>query len=235
MKLIWKHLTSGLIYASSFKLIPMMVGTIIPFFWQLVNFYGTLPALLLIFGVFQILIVSIAAIIYPLLFLKLTFIEVYFIAVFFMVIAIVSWQIVNIFINRRASFKLIKLQLSSRTTFILLGLMLCNRLVSVPISSRTMFYDIHLKPKLAGQLKSKSKDQIITAISHDYQQLLNLTDDAVFFGCSPGSFKQLLIDAGLKESQFIIMETIIPKKHAQIFGLRRHFYFYVISTKDKDS
>jgi hypothetical protein len=77
MKLIWQHLTSGLVYARSFRLIPALVGTVIPFFWQLVNLYGTLPAVLLIVGVFQIIIVSMSAIMYPFLFWKLRFLEVY--------------------------------------------------------------------------------------------------------------------------------------------------------------
>ena len=65
MKLILRHLTSGFIYTRSFTLIPALVGTIIPFFWQLVNLYGTLPAVVLIIGAFQLLIVGLAAIIHP--------------------------------------------------------------------------------------------------------------------------------------------------------------------------
>jgi len=228
MKLILRHLTSGLIYARSFRLIPALVGTIIPFFWQLVNLYGTLPAVVLIIGVFQILIIGLAAIIYPFLFFKLSFIEVYCLAAVFMVVAIISWEIINICANRRAGFKLIKLQFSTRTALLLLGLLLSHRLIPLPVSPRTMFWDLHLKPRLAGQLKSKSRDEIIAAIRYDYQQALNLMGDAIFFGCSPGSFKELLIAAGLKESQFVIMETIIPVEHSSIFGLKQPFYLYLI-------
>jgi len=59
--------------------------------------------------------------------------------------------------------------------------------------------------------------------------------DAIFFGCSPGSFKELLIAAGLKESQFVIMETIIPVDHSSIFGLKRPFYFHVILVHNRIS
>lgn len=235
MKLFLRHLTSGFIYTRSFTLIPALVGTIIPFFWQLVNLYGTLPAIVLIFGVFQMLIVGLAAIIYPFLFFKLSFIEVYYLAAVFMVIAIISWQAINICANRRAGFKLIKLQFSTRTALLLLGLLLSHRLIPLPVSRRTMFWDLHLKPHLAGRLKSKQREEIIAAIRHDYQQAVNLIEDAIFFGCSPGSFKELLIDAGLKESQFVMMKTIIPIEHASIFGLRRSFYFYVIFVHDQAS
>lgn len=228
MKLIWRHLTSGLIYARSFRLIPALVGTIIPFFWQLVNLYGTLPAVVLIIGIFQILIVSLTAIIYPFLFFKLTFIEVYYLAAVFMVVAVISWQVINIGANRRAGFKLIKLQFSTRTALLLQGLLLSHRLIPLPVMPQTMFWDLHIKPRLAGRLKSKSREEIVAAIRHDYQQAQNLMGDAIFFGCSPGSFKELLIAAGLQESQFVITETIIPVEHSRIFGLKRPFYFYVI-------
>lgn len=228
MKLILRHLTSGLIYARSFRLIPALVGTVIPFFWQLVNLYGTLPAVVLIIGVFQILIIGLAAIIYPFLLFKLTFIEIYCLAAVFMVVAIISWQVINFCANRRADFKLIKLQFSTRTALLLLGLLLGHRLIPLPVTPHTVFWDLHLKPHLAGQLKSKDREEIIAAISHDYQQALNLMDDAIFFGCSPGSFRELLIAAGLKESQFVISETIIPMEHSRIFGLKRPFYLYVI-------
>ncbi len=228
MKLILRHLTSGLIYACSFRLIPALVGTIVPFFWQLVNLYGTLPAVVLIIGVFQILITGLAAIIYPFLFFKLTFIEVYCLAAVFMVVAIISWQVINIYANRRAGFKLVKLQFSTRTALLLLGLLLSHRLIPLPVTPKTMFWDLHIKPHLAGQLKSKDREEIIAAIRYDYQQALNLMGDAIFFGCSPGSFKELLIAAGLKESQFVIMETIIPVEPSSIFGLKQPFYLYLI-------
>ncbi len=233
MKLILRHLTSGLIYTRSFRLIPALVGTITPFSWQLVNLYGTLPAVVLIFGVFQMLIVGLAAIIYPFLFFKLTFIETYCLAAVFMVVAVISWQVINICANRRAGFKLIKLQFSTRTALLLLGLLLGHRLIPLPVPPRMMFWDLHLKPHLAGQLKSKDKEEIIDAIRYDYQQALNLMDDAIFFGCSPGSFKELLIAAGLEESQFVITETIIPVEHSRIFGLKRPFYFYVIFIRNQ--
>lgn len=235
MELIWKHLTRGLIYARSFRLIPALVGTAIPFFWQLVNLYGTLPAVVLIIGVFQILIVCMAAMIYPFLFFKFTFLELYCLAAVIMAVAIISWQVINIAANRRAGFKLIKLQFSTRTALLLLGLLLGHRLIPLPVSPRTVFWDLHLKPHLAGRLKSKQRKEIIAAIRHDYQQAANLIEDAIFFGCSPGSFKKLLIDAGIKESQFVMMKTIIPIEHASIFGLRRSFYFYVIFVHDQAS
>ncbi len=231
MKLIFKHLTSGLIYTRSFRLIPSVAGTIIPFFWQLVNLYGTLPAAIIILVVFQLLIVSMAAIIYPCLFFWLSFMKVYCLAALLIAAAVISWLFINIYINHRAKFKLIKLQFSTRTALFLLGLLLGHRFISLPVSSQTLYWDLHLKPHLAGQLKTQSREEIIAVIRHDYQQAQNLVADAVFFGCSPGSFKGLLIAAGIQESQFLMMETIIPPEHARIFGLKRPFFFYVIASR----
>jgi hypothetical protein len=135
----------------------------------------------------------------------------------------------NACINRRAGFKLVKLQYSTRTALLLLGLLLSNRFLPLPISPKTTFWDIHIKPHLAGQLHNKSREEIIAAIRHDYQKAQNLLPDAIFFGCSPGSFKKLWVEAGLEEEQLLIMETIIPQEHASVFGLNRPFYFYVIS------
>jgi len=232
MKLIGRHLTSGLFYARSLRLIPSLMGTILPFFWQLVNLYGLVPAVFIIFCVLQMLAVSFAAIMYPFLFFfQLSFIKIYYLAVMFMVISFISWLLMNISVNCRAGFKLIKLQFSTWTALALLSILLGRRLLPVPVSSRTIFWDLHLKPHLAGQLKNKSREEIVTAIRYDYQRAKNLMADAIFFGCSPGSFKKLLIAAGLQESQFTMVKTIIPSKHAKIFGLKRPFYFYVISIR----
>jgi glucan phosphoethanolaminetransferase (alkaline phosphatase superfamily) len=140
MKLIGRHLTRGLIYLDFFRLIPALVGTITPFFWQLVNLYGTLPAVLIIFGAFQLIVVSLAAVIYPCLLFKVSFMKVYGLAVLLMAAAVLSWLFINVSINRRAGFKLFKLQFSTRTALLLLGLMLGNRLVSLPVSPRTLFW-----------------------------------------------------------------------------------------------
>ena len=228
MKLVLRHLISGLIYARSLRIFPSLIGTIIPFFWQLVNLYGTLPAVLITLAILQIITVSLAAIIYPFLLFRLSFLAVYCLAVLVMAIAFISWVFINVYINHRAKFKLIKLQFSTRTALILLSLLLSNRVLSIPLSSRTTFWDIHLKPNLAGQLQTKSREEIIAAIRHDYQQAQNFMPDAVFFGCSPGSFKKLLVAAGLQESQFSVLETILPQGHARVFGLSLPFRFYVI-------
>lgn len=230
MKLMGRHLTVGLIYDRSLWLFPALIGTIIPFSWQLVNLYGTLPAILIILGIFQLLIVSLAAVLYPFLLLfQLSFITAYYLAALVVALAFVSWMSVNTVINCRAGFKLIKLQFSTRTALMLMGLLLSNCCMSLPVSSQTTFWDIHLKPHLAGRLQTKSWEEIIAAIRHDYQQVQNLLPHAVLFGCSPGSFKKLWLEAGLKEEQLIIMETIIPQEHARVFGVNRPFYFYVIS------
>lgn len=228
MKLVLRHSTSGLIYARSLRILPSLIGTIIPFFWQMVNLYGTLPAVLITLAILQIITVSLTAIIYPFLYLRLSFLTVYCLAVLITAIAFISWVFINVYRNHRAKFKLIKLQFSTRTALILLSHLLSNRVLSIPLSSRTTFWDIHLKPNLAGQLQTKSREEIIAAIRHDYQQAQNLMPNAVFFGCSPGSFKTLLIAAGLQESQFSILETIIPQEHARVFGVNRPFYLYVI-------
>jgi len=97
------------------------------------------------------------------------------------------------------------------------------------VSSQTTFWDIHLKPRLAGRLQTKSREEIIAAIHHDHQQVQNLLPHAVFFGCSPGSFKELWRAADLPENQLLTMETIIPQEHARVFRVNRPFYFYLIS------
>lgn len=208
------------------------MATIVPLFWQLINLYGTAPTVFMIFCGLQMLTVGFAAIMYPLLFFQLSFIKVYYLAVLFMVIAFFSWLLMNISINRRAGFKLIKLQFSTWTAFALLSILLGRRLLSIQVSSQTIFWDLHLKPNLAGQLRNKSRQEIISAICHDYQRAKSLMPDAILFGCSPGSFKNLLKAAGLQESQFLMMKTIIPAEHAKIFGLKRPFYFYVISIRE---
>ncbi|MGB4304327.1 MAG: hypothetical protein WBJ34_11105, partial [Syntrophomonadaceae bacterium] len=133
MKLVGRHLTVGLIYARSFRVFPSLVGTIIPFFWQLVNLYGTLPAVLIIIGIFQILIVSLAAVIYPFLLLfQISFLTAYCLAALVIALAFLSWVGMNACINRRAGFKLVKLQYSTRTALLLLGLLLSNRFLPLP-------------------------------------------------------------------------------------------------------
>ena len=228
MGVIKRHLSSGLFYIRSFKLIPASAGTIIPFFWQLVNLYGTLPAIILIIGVWQLIAAALCAIMYPLLFGRLTLGKIYCLALFFMAVAIISWLMINIITNRRAGFKMIKLQYSSRTALTLLGLLLGQRCLALPVTARTVYWDLHLQPQLAGQLQKQAKEDIAAAIRYDYNRATQLLGEAVLFGCSPGSFKDLLLAAGLKESQFIMMDTIIPPEHAAIFGISRPFYFYVI-------
>ena len=229
MRLVVRHLTKGLIFRSSFSLIPSLPGTIIPFFWQLINLYGTLPAVIIILGIFQLLIVGMAAILYPLLVFQLSFIQVYGLAALLMAAAVGAWLFMNRSVNQRADFQLVKLQFSTRTALLALGLLLCNRLVPLPVSPGTTFWDLHLKPSLAGNLRTKKRSEIVAAVRHDFQRAQALLPNAILFGCSPGSFKHILKAAGLQESQFHIMDTIIPIKHAKIFGLKQPFYFYVIS------
>lgn len=229
MRLVVRHLTKGLIFPSSLRLVPSLAGTVMPFFWQLINLYGTLPAVIIILGVFQLLIVGMAAILYPVLFFQLSLIQIYGLAALFMAAAVMTWLFMNRSVHQRADFQLVKLQFSSRTALLALGLLLCNRLVPLPVSPGTTFWDLHLKPSLAGNLRTKKRSEIVAAVRHDFQRAQALMPHAILFGCSPGSFKHVIKAAGLQESQFHIMDTIIPIKHAEIFGLKRPFYFYVIS------
>ncbi len=231
MRLILRHLTMGLFYRRTLVLFPSLVGTIIPIFWQLVNLYGTLPAVVLITGLFQALAVLLAAMLYPLLFFLLGFLQLYCIALAVMVMALVSWQLINLRINRRAGFKLLKLQFSTRTALLILGLLLGHRLLPIKLTPQTVFWDLHFKPHWAGQLSRLNQDELIAALKHDFEQAVSLCPDAIFFGCSPGSFKKILVRAGLSKAQFIMSETIIPREHARVFGLKRSFYFYVISSR----
>lgn len=229
MRLVVRHLTKGLIFRSSLRLVPSLAGTIMPFFWQLINLYGTLPAVIIILGVFQLLIVSMAALLYPVLFFQLRFIQVYGLAALFMAAAVMTWLFMNRSVHQQADFQLVKLQFSTRTALLSVGLLLCHRLAPLPVSPGTTFWDVHLKPKLAGNLRTISHRELVAAVRHDYQQAQASLPNAILFGCSPGSFKHILRAAGLQESQFHIMDTIIPSRHAEIFGLKRPFYFYIIS------
>lgn len=228
MRLITRHLTKGLIYARSLSLIPALAGTAVPLFWQLINLYGTLPAVLILLAMLQMTIAAISIVLYPFLFFRLGFIQTYFLAALFMAAAVIAWLSINHSINRRAGFQLIKLQSSTRTSLSLLSLLLCHRFLPLPLSPGTTFWDLHLKPNLAGRLKTKRRQEIITAIRHDYRQAQGMLGNAILFGCSPGSFRNVLMAAGLEESQFYILDTVIPIKHAEIFGVRKPFYFYVI-------
>lgn len=228
MRLIGRHLSQGLFYTRSFRLIPAFAGTVMPIFWQLINLYGTLPGVILVLGVFQIAAVLLAGALYPLLFFKLSFLQVYLLAVAIMVFAVVTWQVINIRVNRKAGFKLIKLQYATRSALFLLTWLLGDKFLDLPLTPEITYWDLHFKPHLAGQLQSKSREEMTAAIRSDYNLALKHFQDAIFFGVSPGSFKKLLLAAGLGETQFIMTKAIIPVKHARIFGLKRQFYLYVI-------
>ena len=107
MKLIIRHLTRGLLYKNSFRMIPSLVGTIIPFFWQLVNLYGVLPAILIISGVFQLLIVSLAALIYPCLLFKISFIYMYCLDALLMAADGLCWLFLSFSVYLRGGFRMV--------------------------------------------------------------------------------------------------------------------------------
>jgi hypothetical protein len=230
MRLISRHLTTGLIYARVWKLLLVAPGTIISLFWQLINLYGTLPGVLLTLCSFQLLAGVLAVIIWSGSLFTLSFQVAFLAGAGILVLMFIAWLLANIHLNRRARFELVNLHYSTRTALLLLGLLLCHRIPEVRVSPRTTFWDVHLKPTLAGNLHRIGKSRIVDGLASDYSRLWELLGtDVVVFGCSPGSFKGLLQKAGLSATQFTMIETVIPSSHARVFGLNQPFYFYIIT------
>ena len=123
-----------------------------------------------------------------------------------LILTFIAWSSASIYFNRRARFELVNLHYSTRTALILLGLLLCHRIPEIRVSPRTTFWDVHLKPDLAGNLLRTGKHRIINGLASDYARMGEvLGTDVVVFGCSPGSFKSLLQKAGLSSSQFTMI------------------------------
>jgi len=229
VRLIVSHLTRGLIYRSVLRLLPAFPGTAFSLFWQLVNLYGTLPAIILTVLLFQS-----AAILVALLIMTASLFAVDVQAAFIagtavIVFLILVWATATLYINWRLRLKQYHLYCSTRTALILLGLLLCNRLPELKLSPDMTFWEMHIKPVRAGKLDAMEPASIARNIAADYRRAKEfLGPGAVIFGCSPGSFVRHMQEAGLNAAQYTVWETVIPPRHSRVFGRERPFYFYIV-------
>lgn len=234
MRLIAKHLTYGLIYPYVMRLLPAFPGTIFSLFWQLVNLYGSLPAVILTAFIFQLAAVAIAAILVTGSLFVLDFRVAFGIALAILALLVITWAVVSFSLNRRADFSLFRLHYSSSTALILLSILLGHRIPEIKVSPGTTIWEIHLKPSAAGNLDHRDRTTIAQAIGSDYRRAAELLGpDTIAFGCSPGSFARLLLQAGINESYFTTFATIIPTRHSRVFGNERPFYFYIIQINEE--
>ncbi len=236
MRLVIRHLTRGLIYRDVLRLLPAFPGTIFSLFWQLVNLYGSLPAVIISAVLFQL-----AAILMALLIMSVSLFVVDLPVAFAggivtVVLLILIWATVTLNLNRQTDFELFNLHYSTRTALILLGMLLCHRLPELKVSAKATFWEVHIKPTIAGNLANIKLNTIVQAISADYRKAQKLLGpDGVIFGCSPGSFARLLEEAGLDKSYYTIWDTVIPASHSRVFGHERPFCFYIVHLGNEDS
>ncbi len=232
MRVIFNHLTIGILYRDFWRIWPALIGTFVPFFYQLINLYGLMPALFLgliflgtVMAVFSYAFHLLSFFILPLLVCSIIVFSIIF-------LSFLTWLIINIVINRRANLKLFKLNYSSRPACILLSLFLCGEIISGPISPGVSFWDIHFRPTLAGKLQQYSLDEFNKILQDDYKKLQKVfNQDAVLFGITPGTLATPLESLGLNAYNLLIVKTIIKAKHAKIFGLTRDFFFHRIILK----
>ncbi len=230
MRIVFNHLTIGLIYRDGARLIPAFAGTIISFFYQLINLYGSLPAgfLVVIFLAMVSTIFSYTLHLFSLFFIPLPICAI--ITLTILAASFIAWLFINIRINRTAKLKIFKLNYSSRLAFNGLAVLLCNQALTINISPETRFWDVHFKPGLAGNLKPYDPEILNKLIQEDFIQIQQvLGHDAALFGCTPGSIAKYLGHLPLDNYTFQVLKTLIPLEHAKIFGLVRDFYFHVIN------
>ena len=230
MKIIFRHLTIGLLYKKFFSLLPAFFGTFSPIAFTTCILYGTIPMALLSFAYFGLTVGAITATIHLGSFLVIDIKIAYCCSIIIFVFLLLSWLIKTRLSNRKAQLKFINLYYSSRTALDFIGKLLCNQSMNIQITSNTVFYHLHIKYILAGKINYKrDKYKLINAISFDFKRISELFgQDVVLFGCSPGSFEKLLIQAGLDKSQFVVIKTVIPQQNARVLGLRRDFYLHII-------
>jgi hypothetical protein len=210
-------------------LLPAFPGTVFSLFWQLVNLYGTLPALIL-----TVLLFHSAAVLVALLIMTASLFAVDFQAAFtagaaVIVFLILVWATATLYINCRLRLKQYHLYCSTRTALTLLGLLLCNRLPELKLSPGMTFWEMHIKPLWAGKLEAVEPASIAHNIAEDYRRVRELLGPgAVIFGCSPGSFVRHMEKAGLDTARYTVWETVIPPHRSRVFGRERPFYFYIV-------
>ncbi|NLB88015.1 MAG: hypothetical protein GX790_02120 [Syntrophomonadaceae bacterium] len=229
MRVVLNHLTIGLIYRGFWKMGPALVGTLVSLLYQLINLYGFLPAVLMIL-IASALIgagMSVSIFILSLFFIPLHLCMI--ISLIIIAVAILSWLFINISVNSKAKLRIFKLNYSSRMVFLMLSVLLCNRLVPIKISARTSFWDVHFKPSLAGKIGSYDFATLNKLIGEDLRRMKQvLGEDTVLFGCTPGSLAEHFSSLPDKYD-YQIVKTVIPPEHAQVFGLIRDFNLHIVN------
>jgi hypothetical protein len=229
LRLVIRHLTRGLIYRNFLLLLPAFPGTVFSLFWQLVNLYGSLPALILTLIIFQSAAILAALLIVTASLFATDFRVAFTAATVVIVILILTWAIATLNANRRLRLRLYHLHYSTRTALILVGLLLCHRVPELKLSPGMTFWEMHIKPSRAGNLAAMEPHTIAQTIAADYRRARELLGpEGVIFGCSPGSFVRLMQEAGLDANRYTVWKTVIPARHSRVFGRERPFYFYII-------
>lgn len=230
MHVIKNHLTIGLVYKDVWRLIPASVGTLVSLGYQLVNLYGFLPAIFIIVFMVGIIAALLSLSLYLLSFFHLNFQLCALITAVIMATFLLIWLLVNLYINRRIKLRISKLSYSSRAALNILSLLLCNKIIPIKSAPRTQFWELHFKPHLAGKIQNLDAEELNAAIQTDYGLLAaELAPDSILFGCTPGCLEKHMQLAGIQNTQFQIEKTIIPPEHARVFGLKRSFFFHVLS------
>ena len=230
MRVIKNHLTIGLVYKDVWRLIPASVGTLVSLGYQLVNLYGFLPAIIIIVFMVGIIAALLSLSLYLLSFFHLNFQLCTLITAVIMATFLLIWLLVNLYINRRIKLRISKLSYSSRAALNILSLLLCNKIIPIKSAPRTQCWELHFKPHLAGKIQNLDAEALNAAIQADYGLLAaELAPDSILFGCTPGCLEKHMQLAGIQNTQFQIEKTIIPPEHARVFGLKRSFFFHVLS------
>lgn len=229
MRVLFNHLTIGLIYRDFWRLGAAFIGSLISLLYQLINLYGFLPAVLAIGIILGVIILLITCSLHLFSFLLIPLASCVLISLLLIAIGFFTWLFINISINRKAKLKLFKLNFSSRMVFMLLAVLLCNRVIPINISPKTRFWDVHFKPSLAGKIGHYDFTTLNKLIEEDLLNIKQvLGDNAVLFGCTPGTLAKHFNNLPVKYD-YQVVKTIIPPEHARVFGLTRDFYLHVIT------
>ena len=233
MRVVFNHLTIGLIYKDFGRLFPAFIGTVISVLYQLINLYGFLPALIIVFIGLGMLSTLFAYTLHIFSLFLIALPACLMITCILLIIAFAAWVLVNYKINRKANMQIFKLNYSSRLSFSGLGILLCNRMLPLNLAPRTSFWDIHFKPSLAGKIKNYSSETLAKLINDDFTKIQQtLGGNTVLYGCTPGTVAKYLEKLPLENYSFQVIRTLIPPEHAKVFGLTRDFYFHVIIFAD---
>lgn len=233
MRVIFNHLTIGLIYKDFGRLFPAFIGGVISVLYQLINLYGFLPALFIIFMGIGTLSALFSYTLH-LLSLFLIPLPVCLIITFTLLMAAFTvWILINYKINRKAQMQIFKLNYSSRLAFRCLTILLCNQTISFNLAPQATFWDIHFKPSLAGKIKNYDSQTLAKLINDDFTKMQQvLGGNLVLYGCTPGTVDKYLENLPLENYSFQVIKTLIPPEHAKVFGLTRDFYFHIIHFTD---